>query len=356
MERPKAHHYIPATHLARFSVDPASVPARSRTLAVYSKRIAGFRRAKAEKLAFENDLYTFRIPDMAGVQPDADQLLRAVFDPANKDAELEAAKADIEVAGLEAMREVEKWEVGPRVLTEDERQPLLSYAGLLLAQHPTMMAARNAALATAFWSAVGDRVVRDRILETLTDEMNRGSAALAVVFDGLATALELNYLAWKVVRWPDGPRIILGDTGVAAWFPGQVLGVGHPWSPGAKFILPISPSSVVVFGEVIPGAVLVEDRANDPAEIGAQNVISWARARSEVYGSEFDDLEAVMPTLGPLDPRSDHSTQLVVRRSVLPTFTLDRRGDLRIVQPKFPHADETRRRFESRFPDFRRTD
>jgi hypothetical protein len=352
MERPKAHHYIPAAHLARFSVDPPSVPARRRTVAVYSKRDAGFRRAKAEKLAFENDLYTFRIPDMSGVQPDPDQLVRAVFDPANKDAELEAAKADIELAGLEAMREVEKWEVGPRVLTEDERQPLLSYAGLLLAQHPTMMAARSDALATAFWSAVGDRVVRDPILETLTDEMNRGSGAMAVVFDGLATALELNYLAWKVVRWPEGPRIILGDTGVSAWFPGQVLGIGHPWSSGAKFMLPISPSSIVIFGEVIPGAAFVEERTNDPAEIGAQNVISWARARSEVYASDFDDLKAVMRTLGPLGPRSDHSTQLEVRQSVLPTFKLDHRGDLKIVQPKSPDGDETRLRFEARFPDF----
>jgi len=60
VERPKAHHYIPAAHLSRFSPDPESIPARDRTLAVYSKRDGGFRRAKAGKLAFENDLYTFR--------------------------------------------------------------------------------------------------------------------------------------------------------------------------------------------------------------------------------------------------------------------------------------------------------
>ena len=323
---------------------------------MYSKRNSGFRRAKAEKLAFENDLYTFRIPDLRGVEPEADQLVRAVFDPANKDAELEAAKADIEAAGINAMREIDGWDVGPRVLTEDERQPLLSYAGLLLAQHPTMMAARNDALAASFWNVVGSRVVRDPFLEKLTNEMNRGSSAMAVIFDGLATALELNYLAWKVVRWPNGPRVVLGDVGVAAWFPGHVLGVGDPWSAGAKFFLPISPTSVVIFGELIPGAVLVEERPNNPAEIGVQNVISWARAGAEVYGSHIDDLEAVMPALGPLGPRSDHSTQLVVRQSVLPTFRLDSRGDLKILQPESPHGDETRGRFEARYPNFRWSD
>jgi hypothetical protein len=320
---------------------------------VYSKRTGGFRWAKAEKLAFENDLYTFRIPDMRGVEPDADQLVRAVFDPANKDAEVEAMKGDIEAAGMEAMREIDEWEVGPRILTEDERQPLLSYVGLLLAQHPAVMAARNEALATAFWSAVGGRVARHPMLETLTAEMNRGAGAMAVIFDGLATALELNYLAWNVVRWPDGPNLVLGDTGVAAWFPGQTLGAGDPWSPGAKFMLPISPSTVVIFGEIHPGTVLVEERANDPLVVGFHNLISWARARSEVYGSEISDLEAVLTTLGPLDPQSDHSTQLGVRQSVLPTFQLDDRGDLRILEPESPHGDETRRRFEVRFPDFR---
>ena len=100
---------------------------------MYSKRNAKFRHAKAEKLAFENDLYTFRIPDLRGVEPEADQLVRAVLDPANKDAELEAAKADIEAAGISAMREIDSWDVGSRILTADERQPLLSYAGLLLA-------------------------------------------------------------------------------------------------------------------------------------------------------------------------------------------------------------------------------
>jgi hypothetical protein len=353
MERPKAHHYIPAAHLARFSTDPSSVPARSRTVAVYSKRTAGFRRARAEKVAFENDLYTFRIPDVEGVEPDPDRLIRAVFDPANKDAEVEAAKADIEEGGLEAMREIDTWEIGHRVLTEDERQPLLSYAGLLLAQHPTMMAARNEALATAFWSVVGNRVARHPVLKALTDEMNRGVGAMAVIFDGLATALELNYLAWNVIRWPEGPNVILGDTGVAAWFPGQTFGAADPWSPGAKFMLPISPSTVVIFGEVHPGTVLVEEKRNDQHVVGFHNVISWARARSEVYGSDISDLEAVLANLGPLDPQSDHSAQMGVRHSVLPTFQLDDRGDLRILEPEPPHGDETRHRFEDRFPDFR---
>ena len=227
---PEAHHFLPAAHLARFSLDASSVQVRDRTVSVYSKRSGQFRRAKAGKLAFENDLYTFRLPVLTDVQPDPDQLIRAVLDPANKDGEIESMKAEIEEAGIAAMREIDGWQPGPRILSEDERQPMLSYAGLLLAQHPTMMAARSDALSRSFWNLVQDQVIRNPMLDVLTDEMHRGTSAMALIFDGLATALELDYLAWKIVRWPAGPAVILGDTGVAAGFSPKVLGVGDAWS------------------------------------------------------------------------------------------------------------------------------
>lgn len=356
MERPKAHHFLPAAHLARFSLDGSSVQVRDRTVSVYSKRSGRFRRAKAGKLAFENDLYTFRLPVLTDVQPDPDQLIRAVLDPANKDGEIESMKAEIEEAGIAAMREIDGWQPGPRILSEDERQPLLSYAGLLLAQHPTMMAARSDALSRSFWNVVQHQVIRNPMLDVLTEEMHRGTSSMALIFDGLATALELNYLAWKIVRWPAGPAVILGDAGVGAGFSPQVLGVGDAWSPGAKFMLPISPTTVVVFGELLPGVAFVEERVQDPLEIGALSVIGWARSGREVYGSTREDLEAVAVALGPLDPNADHSTQLAVRESVLPTFRLDRRGRLRITHPAPPDPEETRRRFEARFPRFHRGD
>jgi hypothetical protein len=353
VERPKAHHYIPAAHLSRFSPDPESIPARDRTLAVYSKRDGGFRRAKAGKLAFENDLYTFRIPDLTGVQPDADELVRAVLDPSNKDGEIEVMKAEIEDRGLAAMRHIETWDLGPRVLSPDERTPLLAYAGLLLAQHPTMMAARADAVSRSFWQVVGGRIERDPMLETLTAEMDQGTSAMAVIFDGLATAQELMYLAWHVIRRPTGPAVILGDVGVASWYPGRAFGVGDPWYPGGKFVLPISTTTIVVFGEVNPGVCLVEELGPLPSEIAVHDVISWGRSRSEVFGSSKADIERVLAGLGPLDPRSDNSTQLAVRESVLPRFELDHSGNLKITHPSPPNDDDTKLRFAARFPNFR---
>jgi hypothetical protein len=152
VKQAQAQHFIPVGHLARFSVDPIAVPLRRRVLHLYDKRSGSFRSAKAEKVAFENDLYTTRTPDVGGIQPVPDQLLRAVLDPANKDSDIEGVKADIEESGLAAMRAIESWEVGLRELTEEERAPSLAYVGLLLAQHPTMVSARRDAISAKFWA------------------------------------------------------------------------------------------------------------------------------------------------------------------------------------------------------------
>lgn len=350
MKQAQAHHFIPAAHLARFSASPTDIPPRDRVLHLYDKHSGRFRTGKAAKIGFENDLYTIRMPDLKGVEPELDQLVGAAFNPDNKDAELEFAKIDIETNGLAAIQAVDGWGVGQREVSEDERAPLLAYFGLLLAQHPTMMSARAAALRDRFWRAASVRSSPPPQIRKLFDEAMRGAGALAVVFDGLATALELNYLAWKVIRWRDGPRLILGDVGVAAWYPGTLWGVGDPWTPDAKFVLPISPSSVVVLGGIMPGVCVVEDRSGEQAaaEIGVMNVGSWARSRAEVYAADRLDLERTIQLLGPIDPRGDASAQLNVRNSVLPEFRVDEQGGLQIDQPPEPNGDEVRARFEAR--------
>lgn len=353
MGKAKAHHFIPVAHLTRFSSSPATVGSRDRTLHLYDKRSGAYRTAKVGKVAFENDLYTIRIPDMTGVQPDPAQLLKAVFDPANKDAEIESAKVEIEERGLAAIRQIETWPVGFREVSEDDRAPLLAYVGLLLAQHPTMMNARIAVVGDRLWKQVEPRFGRPALLRTMNDEMDKGMAAFAVVFDGLATALELNYLAWKVVRWVNQPRLLLGDVGVAAWYPGDTaIGVGEVWASDAKFILPISPTSIVVLGGFAPGACEIESRdgPESEAEVDAMNIISWARSRAEVYAPDRHDLERTIALLGPLDPTSDHSAQLNVRTSVLPDYEFDSRGALRVIQPPEPDPNEVRERWETRFP------
>ncbi len=351
MKPPQAHHFIPAAHLARFSASPTNVGPRDRLLHLYDKRSGRFRSGKVGKLGFENDLYTFRMPDLRGVEPELEQLYNAAFDPANKDAGLETDKIDIETNGLAAMEAVEGWCVGQRQLSEDERAPLLAYVGLLLAQHPTTMGARAAALRDRFWEAASFRGSPPPQLRAVFDEAMRGAAVLAVVPDGLATALELNYLAWKVIRWRDAPRLILGDVGVAAWYPGTVWGVGDPWTPDAKFLLPVSPTTVVILGGLGPGLCVVEDRTGVDAakEVGVINVGSWARSRAEVYAADRSDLERTMSLLGPIDPRAHQSAQLPVRETALPAFEVDAQGDLKINQPPEPHGDDTQQRFDARF-------
>ena len=350
MQKAKAHHFIPVGHLARFSSTAAAIRPRDRSLHLYDKRSGSYRTAKVGKVAFENDLYTFRLPDMTGVEPDPAQLVRAVFDPANKDAEIESAKIEIEERGLAAIKEIDSWPTGLRDVSEDDRAPLLAYVGLLLAQHPTMMNARIAAVRERFWKQVEPRFGRPSLLREMLEEMDKGMAAFAVIFDGLATALELNYLAWKVVRWAK-PRLLLGDVGVAAWYPGEAtIGAGDIWTPEAKFLLPISPTSMVILGGFAPGVCVVEERdvAGSESEVDAMNIISWARSRAEVYAADRSELERTIALLGPLDPRADYSGQLSVRASVLPDYHFDAHGELHVIEPPAPDSEEVLQRWEGR--------
>jgi hypothetical protein len=350
MTQAKAQHFIPVGHLARFSASPNTVPIRRRVVHLYDKRSGSFRSAKAEKVAFENDLYTTRTPYVVGIQPEADQLIRAVFDPANKDAEIEGLKAEIEENGIAAMRAIDAWDVGLRELSEEERRPLLAYAGLLLAQHPAMMCARAGAISRRFWTAAARRGGPSVSVQAVWDELTRCMSVMAVVSDGFAAAFELNYLAWKVIRWPGRPGLVLGDVGVAACYSQKLLGIGDLWAEDAKFLLPISPTSVVVMGGFAPGVCLVEDRSGTDAtrEIGVMNFVSWARSRSEVYAAHRGDLDRALVSLGPVDPRADHSTQLHVRASVLPDFNVDANGDLKIIQHYESAGDDVQKRFEAR--------
>lgn len=352
MQKAKAHHFIPVGHLTRFSTSADTIRPRDRTLHLYDKRSGSFRTAKVGKVAFENDLYTFRIADMTGVEPDPAQLIAAVFDPSNKDVEIESAKIEIEERGLAAINEIDSWPTGFREVSEDDRAPLLAYVGLLLAQHPTMMNARSAAVRERFWKQVEPRFGRPTLLGEMLEEMDKGTAAFAVISDGLATALELNYLAWKVVRWAK-PSLLLGDVGVAAWYPGKAtIGVGDIWTPDAKFLLPFSPTSLLILGGFASGVCVVEERDGDgsESEVDAMNIISWARSRAEVYAADRRDLERTIALLGPLDPNADHSTQLHVRGSVLPEYAFDDSGELYAIEPPAPDSEDVRRRWEARFP------
>jgi hypothetical protein len=350
--KPKAQHFIPVGHLARFGTPAGSRGPRGSVVHVFDKRSGVYRTAKAGTVALENDLYTFRLPDLTGIKPEFAAMYARTFDPANKDVEIEVAKADIEARGSRAMAEIETWPTGLRDVSEDDRVSLLTYMGLLLAQHPTMMKARAAEVRERFRMLVGPRFEQSEHLRAIDAEMARGTSVLALIFDGLATALELNYLAWKVVRWTNGPRLVLGDVGVVAWYPGvKTIGVGEIWAAGAKFLLPISPRSIVIISQFAPGACEIEDYGDGVPEgaVDAFNALSWARSRSQVFALDREDLERAIVGLGPLDAGADYSAQLPVRHSVLPSFEFDERGDLRIVQPMEPSDDEVQERWQARF-------
>jgi Protein of unknown function (DUF4238) len=352
MKPTQAQHFVPVAHLARFSASPSTVPLRKRTVHLYDKRSGSFRSAKAEKAGFENDLYTTRSPDFGSIDPAPDQILRMVLDPANKDVDIEMWKAEIEEKGLAAIRVIESWDIGSREVSDDERVPLLAYAGLLLAQHPTMMDARRETINERFWSASGrDRDAAPPELRAVIDEMARNFGVIALIPDAFAAAHELNYLGWKVVRWRGASGLILGDVGIAAWYPGDPLAVGDLWTVDARFLLPISPTTLVVLTGFAPGSCLVEERSgpNTDAGIGAINCASWARSRSEVYAARRDDLDSTLVALGPLAPQEERSRQLSVRASVLPDFRVDADDVLHFVDPADSDPGEVRSRFDARF-------
>lgn len=350
--KPKAHHFIPVGHLARFSRTAIHVPPRDRLLHLYDKRSGSFRRATCGKTAVENDLYTFRIPTLAGVPPEPRSFVEAIFDASNKDPEVEIAKAEVETHGVRSVADIASWPTWSRTLTEDDRAPLLAYVGLLLAQHPAMMKARSEAVRRQFWQIAEPVLGRPRLMEAVMAEMCRSLAALALVGDGFETSLELDYLGWQIIRRTDPPRLILGDIGVAAVYPEDPMRAGDVWTVGARFFVPLSPSALLVLGDFAPGYCLV---AQPPGDDGVMlfdlaNTMSWARSRAEIYSGDRQDLDRTLALLGPLQARVDHSAQLRVRESVLPRFEARGPRDIKLI-PRVdePNGPATRARFEERF-------
>lgn len=351
MERPKAHHYVPVWHLTRFSADPKTVAVRERRVANYNKRSGRYERRRCGAVAKENDLYTTRGIDLAGVPPEYDAILAAVLDARNKDSWLESDKVEIEDRGRIAFDEIESWPAGRRQLTEEQRVNLLTYVGLLLAQHPTMMRARADLAKQRFWEAAEPVVGHPPRLEALVSELIRGSAVMGILADGFEIGLELNYLAWTVVRYQDTNSLVLGDTGVAAWYKDTLFGIGDPWTPDAMFIVPVSPSSVVILGGFDVGACEVEDRSGREfdAQIQALNAFAWGRARTDVFAASEEDLRRAAATLGPIDPNADHSRQLAVRGTGLPRYRFDEEGEFHVVEPPEVLAADTHPRLVARF-------
>lgn len=344
---PKAHHYIPASHLARFG--SGAGPVRARAIQVFDKRAGTYRSGSAGKLAFENDLYTFRQPPLPDGLEGLEAVLQAVRDAANKDAFLEHDKAAMEERGLRALVAMEAWTAGERTLDDSVRVPVLAYVALLLAQHPSMMMRRAREIEARFWKGASGRLKRSRTARRLVAEMVRGFSVLAMIPDQLLTALELNYLGWKVVRWPTGPRLILGDSAVVATYPGNAFGVGDVWTPGARFYVPLSPGSALFLGDYAPGVCFVEERTGPPSrtEVTSLNVVSWVRARSEVYAMSQEDLTLTSQALGPFDPKSSMADQLLVRQAVLPGFRANG-PSVDMLPPLDPMADDTAGRFRAR--------
>lgn len=351
MTRPKAHHYIPAAHLAAFSQDAG--PIRHRKVWVADKRTGSVRLARIDKVAFENDLYTIRTPELQGGESTYEDLLAAVFDPANKAADVESHKARLEDRGIRALRELATWPVGSRILTEEEREPVLSYTGLLLAQHPTVMAARAAEVErrlSGWATSVG-------LASTHAQEMNaefaRSESVFAMISETFAVAYELNYLGWKIVRWPAEQRLVVGDNAATIFIPTDPLGIGDVWTEGARCAVVVS-SSVVVFmmRDLPPGACFVEERVGGDArrEMDAVNWVSWARARRELCGPSREVLEELLA-----NPAAEHlrgydaSQQLAIRTSMLIDVISDEKGLPTIKRPNVSGPENAAREWALRF-------
>lgn len=351
MPRPKAHHYIPAAHLAAFSPDAG--PIRDRKIWVVNKRTGSFRRARIEKVAFENDLYTIRTPALRGDESTYEQLMAAVFDPANKDGDIETLKAEIEERGIRALRAIAEWRPGSRVVSEEEREPVLSYAGLLFAQHPTMMAARAAVVheRMSAWSASAG-LKSPRHLE-INAEFAKSESVFALIAEAFAIAYELNFLGWKVVRWPTTPRLVVGDNATTLFIPSDPLGVGDVWANDARVGLVVSPTcALFMFQDIPAGGCMVEDRNGNEAsaEIDAVNWITWSRARREVYAGSRELLEQLLGNPAAEQIRSsDFSQQLPVRPSLVLDIRTGADGFPSITRPESPGPEDASRRWAERF-------
>jgi hypothetical protein len=190
-------------------------------------------------------------------------------------------------------------------------------------------------------------------MRRMAAEFARSESVLAMIQDAFANAYELNYLGWKVVRWPT-PRLVVGDNAATALYPEQVFGVGDVWTEGARVMLPVSPTTALfLMRDLPPGACLVEERSEDGGdEQGALNFVSWSRARSEVYAGSREDLKRIAEKLSPSDRARAYPMQLPVRESVLLEISGVRGQRPRIQRPLSLGPEDARRRFEERFGKF----
>ncbi|NJD26917.1 MAG: DUF4238 domain-containing protein [Chloroflexi bacterium] len=346
---PKAHHFIPVGHLARFGESGRTQ--RDAKLWVFDKLTGRVRHAKAGRVATQNDLYTYRVPMFPPGIDGLDALAAAISDAANRDWWVETDKAEIEHRGVQALAALERMPAGTHRLTESARVDMVAYVALQLTQHPTMMRRRAAAAVERFWTAAERLVSRDSPIASLFTGLGQGDSVLGLIPDQLSLARELNYLSWSVVRWLDGPGLVLGDNAVVARYPDQPFAIGDAWTPGATFTVPISPATAVFLGGFDPGLVLVEDRPADVArrEIPLLNTMSWIRAERHVFGLRCEDLEATRAALGPFPARLASPDQLTVRESVLPRYALDDSGALEVIPPpstlEYDHQAAFRERF-----------
>lgn len=334
MTSPKAHHWIPAAHLARFSED--SGPTRRRRVWVADKVSASFRPAKVSNVFIESNLYSFRTLPTTPITASTPDELRAVLRGAPHDPLVEIEKsAVIEADGIQALIDFEAMPAGVHEVDEERRRPLVAYVALLLAQHPAMMRRRTAAIGDRFWSAAAPAFDGDEHARAMFEPLDAGYGVLSMVNDQLMLALELNWLAIEVIRWSGGPRLVLGDTGVVATFPGRSMGTGHPAMPGAQFAVPLSPHAALLLGHVRPGLCVVSDRSARDAErdVAALNRASWVRAAREVVGCSRDDIQAVISSIPPPARTVSRPDQLEVRDAALPSFAVDEHGDLHVEPP-----------------------
>lgn len=120
---PKAHHFIPVGHLAKFGT--ASRKPRDARLWVYDKQAGATRRGKAGKLATENDLYTYRVPRFPGNVQTLQGLAEAIAGIENRDR---WARRTRQKSSSEASAALPKWNSSIRECTVSPRTSALTFS------------------------------------------------------------------------------------------------------------------------------------------------------------------------------------------------------------------------------------